>query len=225
MKLKNALKKIIHSVCLISVLFLSVFFVLPPVEVYADTTRLYVSAYSGYSPYTIQGFINGSWTTVETGEYNANYYLDSNVIYRITCQYRYAFDSFDGNYLSTDIDNPTHLSNVNNAGWSRVRYGYLGTYNTDTWQYFVLYNYVAPTPTPTPTPTPAPPSSPTPDANAEAFFGKLGSDAQNGFGAILTAWTAANSHFYTSVLFIVLPVFLGIVGLIASFFFGGGDDD
>ena len=225
MKFKNALKKVIHSVCLISVLFLSVFFVLPASDVYSDNTfRLYVKNYGYTDVYTrIEGFISGSWTQVEYFWGTQNVYLDPSYIYRIYSDVKY-YD-YQGSYLSTDIDSPLHLTAKGpNQNYSRIDYDYDHRYSGMTYQYFTLPGYIAPTPTPTPTPTPEP-ASPTPNANAEAFFGKLGSDAQNGFGAILTAWTAANSHFYTSVLFIVLPVFLGIVGLIASFFFGGGDDD
>lgn len=245
MKLKNALKKIIHSVCLISVLFLSVFFVLPPIDSYAEANCSIMVTYNGsdpnngayflaYNNMTNNGLIQYSqrntYVDVEIvggrvysfflGRYGTNAFNGS--VWTSSCVFY--VDSVDNSHkLSTDPNSPTLLP-------YRSSYNFIGSGTTsaaNTRYYVEFTDFPTPTPTPTPLPTatPGPTASPTPDANAEAFFGKLGSDAQNGFGAILTAWTAANSHFYTSVLFIVLPVFLGIVGLIASFFFGGGDDD
>ena len=235
MKCKNSLKKIIHSVCLISVLFLSVFFVLPLVESYAEdyvVVYLYNPTDYGYDYTSTAG--NGSIGPHATVELHFALGSTNNSI-------RVKYGSGGAYYLTNPLNFELSSSPQNVPVYSPSSFPVTMTIQTSHTTSFLYYRFsvedATPSPepsTPTPdpsTPTPAPatptpaPATPTPDANAEAFFGKLGSDAQNGVGAIMTAWNAANSHFYTSVLFIVLPVFLGIVSLIASFFFGGGDDD
>lgn len=244
MKLKNTLQKIIHSVCLISVLFLSVFFVLPPIESDAasfgsgDAYLNFSSSDSSFY-YSIRTVQNGTWTqsSLNFSQYDSIHFSPSQLAYdgyfivNTSNGYNY-LPYWRGSLLSVTSSNPTDLPN---GATIELR----STSSSYKYSFYFKIDMSTPTPAPatptpepsTPTPGPATPTpgsstpTPAPDPNAEAFFGKLGSDAQNGVGAIMTAWTAANSHFYTSVLFIVLPVFLGIVGLIASFFFGGGDDD
>lgn len=247
MKMKNALKKIIYTGFALIVAFLSVFSFYVPASA-SDTYRLQVVVKSGnisngYSAFVrldiydadTDTHLGGStdYTPYSQTNMYLNFNLDISGSYYCTLYYQYSLYPseiyyipilYNNSPLSTDSNNPTvfPLENISCTGTRST------ILSSTDYQYF-RFDVATPTPTPTPDPTPTPtptpaPATPTPDANAVAFFDKLGNDAQNGFGAILTSWTAANSHFYTSILFIALPVFLGIVGLIASFFFGGSDD-
>ena len=222
MKCKNALKKIIHSVCLISVLFLSVFFVMPPVESYAeDYVVVNLENPTSYGFNYVSSAGNGSIGPNKTIE--LHFPLGS-----VNNHIRVVYGSGGAYYLTNPLSFELSSSPSSNVPvYSPSSFPITMSIQTSHTTSFLAYRFSVEgaTPTPAPTPTPSPSPSPTPLENAEAFFGKLGNDAQNGVGAIMTAWNAASSHFYTSVLFIVIPVFLGIVSLIASFFFGGGDDD